>query len=138
MEKHNDSNQIRAERERAGVTLEKLAEKTGIPQTTLHRYQNSENVPYAALQKIADALNLPVSALTTKREIPEDDKLTYDQVNLQLQATQQRNVYLATICDGQRKMNKLLTVIAIILVIFLVYVIIDRFCFPSDGLFHAG
>ncbi len=138
MENVNKRNQIRAERERAGVTLEKLAEKTGIPVSTLSRYQDSDHVPYVAMQKIADALNLPVSALTTKREIPEDDKLTYDQVNLQLQATQQRNVYLATICDGQRKMNKLLTVIAVILIAFLAYVLVDRFFFPNDGLFHAG
>lgn len=138
MKKHNEFNQIRAERERAGLTLEKLSEKSGIPLSTLGRYQDSESVPLYALQKIADALNLPVSALTTKREIPEDDKLSYDQVNLQLQATQQHNIYLAMICDGQRKTNRLLRIIAGLLFLFLAYILVDRFGFPNAGIFHAG
>lgn len=138
MKKHNEFNQIRAERERAGLTLEKLSEKSGIPVSTLGRYQDSDSVPLFALQKIADALNLPVSALTTKREIPEDDKLSYDQVNLQLQATQQHNIYLAMICDGQRKTNRLLRIIAGLLLLFIIYIFIDRFAFPTAGIFHAG
>lgn len=138
MGNRKEVNYIRAERSRAGLTLEKLSEKTAIPISTLSRYQDSADVPFSALQKIADALSLPVSALMVKRELPEGDKLTYDQVTLQLQATQQRNVYLALLCDGQRKMNKLLSIIAAILILFLVYVIIDRFAFPNGGLFHAG
>lgn len=138
MGNQKNHNQIRMERERAGITLEKLAEKTGLSVSTLSRYQDSDHVPYVAMQKIADALNLPVSAIMSEREIPEDDKLTYDQVNLQLQATQQHNIYLATLCDGQDKIIRALRKIAILLVLFLVYVIIDRFLFPNDGLFHAG
>lgn len=137
MGNHKSQNQIRAERERAGVTLEKLSEKTGISTSALSRYQDNDHVPYVAMQKIADALNLPVSALMSEREIPEDDKLTYDQVNLQLQATQQHNVYLATLCDGQNKIIRSLRTIAIILVVFLVYVIVDRFFFPGAGIFRG-
>lgn len=118
-------------------SLEKLSEKTGISTSALSRYQDNDHVPYVAMQKIADALNLPVSALMSEREIPEDDKLTYDQVNLQLQATQQHNVYLATLCDGQNKNIKSLRTIAIILVVFLVYVIVDRFFFPGAGIFRG-
>lgn len=145
MENTKNKNQIRAERERAGLTLEKLAEKSGIPTTTLFRYQDSDHVPLEALQKIADALRLPVSALTSKREIPESERLTYDQVYLQLQATQQHNIYLAMICDRLnetkdllKQKTKLLRVIAIILALFLVYIMIDRFVFPNAGLFHQG
>lgn len=137
MKNGKEPNQIRSERERAGVTLEKLAEETGISVSTLSRYQDSEHIPLSALQKIANALNLPVTALTTKREIPEDDKLTYDQVNLQLQATQQRNVYLATICDGQNKIIRGLNRLTIILLLFLIYVIVDRFFFPGAGIFRG-
>lgn len=137
MKNGKEPNQIRSERERAGVTLEKLAEETGISASTLSRYQDSEHIPLSALQKIANALNLPVTALTTKREIPEDDKLTYDQVNLQLQATQQRNVYLATICDGQNKIIRGLNRLTIILLLFLIYVIVDRFFFPGAGIFRG-
>lgn len=138
MKKHNEFNQIRAERERAGLTLKALSEKTGIPLSTLDRYQDKDSVPLHALQKIADALNLPISALTTKREIPEGDKLSYDQVSLQLQATQQHNVYLAMICDGQKKTNRLLRIIAGLLFLFLAYILVDRFGFPNAGIFHAG
>lgn len=138
MRNDHEPNQIQNERTRAGLTLEELAEKSGIPLSTLGRYQHSDRVPLAALQKIADALNIPMSALTVKRPIPEEDRLTYDQVNLQLQATQQHNIYLATICDRLRLANRLLQIIAVILVLFLIYVIIDRFVFPAAGLFHAG
>lgn len=137
MEKGKEPNQIRVERERAGLTLEQLSQKTGIPTTTLFRYQSNDNVSFTALQKIADALNLPVTALTTKREIPENGKLTYDQVNLQLQATQQQNIYLAILCDGQKKSNKQRMVIIVVLVLFLVYVIVDRFFFPGEGIFRG-
>lgn len=130
-------NQIREERLRAGLTQEKLSEKAGISVSALSRYENGENLTYLVMQKIADALNLPVSALMSKREIPEDDKLTYDQVNLQLQATQQHNIYLATLCDGQGKIIMSLRAIAIILVAFLVYVIVDRFFFPGAGIFRG-
>lgn len=133
-----EANYIRTERNRAGMTLEKLAAKTGIPVSTLSRYQDSRDVPFSALQKIADVLSIPVSALTAERQIPDGEHLTYDQVNLELQATQQRNVYLAVICDSLRKTTRLLRIIAIILAIFLIYVFIDRFAFPTEGLFHAG
>lgn len=131
-------NQIQSERERAGLTLEALSEKTGIPVSTLGRYQHSEHVPFSAMQKIADALGLPVSALASRREIPEEDRLTYDQVYLQLQATQQKNIYLAVICDRLLQSMRLLRIIAIILGLFLVYILIDRFGFPTAGIFHAG
>lgn len=137
MGNQKNTNQIRAERERAGVTLEKLSEMTGIPVSTLSRYQNTDHVPYVAMQQIADALNLPVSAIMTKREIPEGDKLTYDQVYLQLQATQQSNIYLATLCDGQKRSNKQRMIIIVGLILFLVYVIVDRFFFPGDGIFRG-
>lgn len=137
MENQKNQNQIRAERERAGVTLEKLSEMTGIPVSTLSRYQNSDHVPYVAMQQIADALNLPVSAIMTKREIPEGDKLTYDQVYLQLQSTQQSNIYLATLCDGQKKSSKQRMVIIVVLILFLIYVIVDRFFFPGGGIFRG-
>lgn len=138
MGNRKEVNQIRAERARAGLTLEKLSEETGIPVSTLGRYQDSDHIPMAAMQKIANALNLPVSALTSKRQLSEEERLTYNQVNLELQATQQRNVYLATICDGLRKTNRLLRIIAIILAVFLLYIFVDRFAFPSAGIFHAG
>lgn len=138
MKNEKSANQIRAERERAGLTLEALSEKTGIPTTTLFRYQSSENVPMHAAQKIADALEVPVSALMSPREIPEEDRLTYDQVYLQLQATQQKNVYLAMICDRLLQSTRLLRVIAVILGLFLIYIFIDRFGFPTAGIFHAG
>lgn len=130
-------NQIREERLRAGLTQEKLSEKAGISVSALSRYENGENLTYLVMQKIADALNLPVSALMSERETPEDDKLSYDQVNLQLQSTQQKNIYLAIICDDLRKINKLLRLIAVILVLFLVYVIVDRFFFPGAGIFRG-
>lgn len=138
MGNRKEFNQIRAERTRAGLSLEKLSEKTGIPVSTLGRYQDSDHVPMAAIQQIADALNLPVSAIMVKRQLPEDDQLTYNQINLELQATQQRNVYLATICDSLRKTSRLLRIIAVILAIFLLYILVDRFAFPTAGIFHAG
>lgn len=138
MKKQNEFNQIRAERERAHLTLQQLAEKTGIPLSTLSHYQNSERVPMDAMQRIADALNLPISALMTRRELPDGDKLSYDQVSLQLQATQQTNVYLSMLYDGQLRTNRLLRIIAIILALFLLYILVDRFGFPNDGIFHAG
>lgn len=138
MEKGKELNQIRAERNRVGMTLEKLAAETGIPTSTLSRYQDSENVPYAALQKIADALNLPVSALMYKRQLPEGDKLTYDQLNLELQASQQYGVYITVRHESQRKFSRFcLFVIAIFAVIFL-YILVDRFGFPNAGIFQAG
>lgn len=133
-----DFNQIKAERDRAGLTLAALSEKTGIPVSTLGRYQHSEYVPMSAAQKIADALGIPVTALMSPREIPEEDRLTYDQVYLQLQSTQQRNVYLAVICDRLRQSTRLLRIIAVILGLFLLYILVDRFGFPSAGIFHAG
>lgn len=138
MRKEHSFNQIRAERERAGLTLEQLSEQTNIPRSTLSRYQDSERVPMDAMQKIADALNLPISALMTKRELPDGDKLSYDQVSLQLQSTQQTNVYLSMLYDGQLRTNRLLRVIAIILALFLLYILVDRFGFPNAGIFHAG
>lgn len=138
MRKDTGFNQIRAERERAGLTLEQLSEQTNIPRSTLSRYQDSERVPMDAMQKIADVLNLPVSALMTKREIPDGDKLSYDQVNLQLQAAQQYGVYMSTICDALHRTNRLLRIIAVMLFVFIVYIFIDRFAFPTAGIFHAG
>lgn len=138
MRNEHEPNQIMNERTRAGLTLEELSKKSGIPLSTLGRYQHSDRVPMVALQKIADALNIPMSALMVKRPIPDEDRLTYDQVNLQLQATQQRNIYLTTICDRLHLANRLLQIIAIIMFLFLIYVIIDRFAFPSAGLFHSG
>lgn len=145
MKNDNHFNKIRLERERAGLTQEQLAEKSGLSTSTISRHESSDHVPLEALQKIANALNLPVSALTSKREIPESERLTYDQVYLQLQATQQHNIYLAMICDRLnetkdllKQKTKLLRVIAIILALFLVYIMIDRFVFPNAGLFHQG
>lgn len=138
LEKGKEMNQIRVERNRAGMTLEKLAAETGIPTSTLSRYQDSENVPYSALQKIADALNLPVSALMYQRQLPDGDKLTYDQLNLELQASQQYGVYITVRHESQRKISRLcLFVIAVFAVMFL-YILIDRFGFPNAGIFQAG
>lgn len=138
MKNDNHFNKIRLERERAGLTQEQLAEKSGLSTSTISRHESSDHVPLESLQKIANALNLPVSALTSKREIPESERLTYDQVYLQLQATQQHNVYLAMICDRLHQTNRLLRIIAVILGLFLIYVFIDRFAFPTAGIFHAG
>lgn len=138
MRNGQELNQIRAERARAGLTLEQLAEKSGIPRSTLARYQDSEHVPMSAVNKIADALNLPASALLSKRELPADDKLSYDQLSLQMQAAQQYNIYCGMICDKLHRTNRLLLVIVLILAVFLFYILVDRFAFPDAGIFHAG
>ncbi len=131
-------NKIREEREKAGLTLSRLAAKTGIPISTLGRYQDSEDVPVSALQKISDALNLPMSALMIGHEIPEDDKLSYEQLNLQIQALQQHAIYAAMRFDSLCRQHRLLRIITIILAIFILYILVDRFGFPNDGIFHAG
>lgn len=138
LEKGKELNQIRAERNRAGMTLEKLAAETGIPTSTLSRYQDSENVPYAALQKIADVLNLPVSALMYKRQIPDGDKLTYDQLNLELQASQQYGVYITVRHESQRKLSRVCLFVITVFAAMFLYILIDRFGFPNAGVFHAG
>ena len=74
----------------------------------------------------------------SKRELPEADKLTYNQVNLELQSSQQSNIYFAMICDRLRHTNHLLRIIVILLAVFLFYIMVDRFIFPNAGLFHAG
>lgn len=138
MRNKQEFNQIRAERTRAGLTLENLAERSGIPLSTLARYQDSEYVPMVSMQKIADALHIPVSALMSKRELPESDRLTYHQVNLELQSSQQSNIYFAMICDRLHHSNRLLRIIVALLAVFLLYIMVDRFIFPNAGLFHAG
>lgn len=131
-------NNIREEREKAGMTLSRLAAKTSIPISTLSRYQDSEDVPVSALRKIAEALDLPMSALLVARETPEDGRLSYDQLTMQLQAFQQHAIYAAMRFDSLRRRHRLLCMIAGILGIFLLYIFVDRFGFPNDGIFHAG
>lgn len=138
MENTQQSNCIREERTRAGMTLEKLAAKTGIPMSTLSRYQDSSDVPASALQKISNALDIPMSALVNRRELPEDGKLTYDQISLQLQQTQQALIYKCMRFDSLRRAYRWSTVLVVVLFVFLAYILIDRFAFPTAGLFHAG
>ena len=138
MENAQNGNFIREERARSGMTLEKLAVKTGIPMSTLSRYQDSSDVPVAALQKIADALDVPMSALLSKRELPDGDKLTYDQLCLQLQATQQTLIYKCMRFDSLRRSHHWACSLVFILAVFVVYILVDRFAFPDAGLFHAG
>lgn len=133
-----NANFIREERTRAGVTLEKLAAKTGIPVSTLGRYQNSEDVPTSALQKIADALDVPMSALLVRRETPDGDKLSYDQLCLQLQQTQQVLIYKCMRFDSLRRAHRWASTLVLVLLVFITYIFIDRFAFPDAGLFHAG
>ena len=120
------------------MTLERLAAKTGIPVSTLGRYQNSEDVPTSALQKISDALDIPMSALLVKREAPDGDKLSYDQLCLQLQQTQQALIYKCMRFDSLRRAHRWASTLVLVLLVFLVYIFIDRFAFPDAGLFHAG
>lgn len=120
------------------MTLERLAVKTGIPVSTLGRYQNSGDVPTSALQKISDALDIPMSALLSKRETPDGDKLSYDQLCLQLQQTQQALIYKCMRFDSLRRAHRWASTLVLVLLIFLVYIFIDRFAFPDAGLFHAG
>lgn len=138
METSQTGNNIRVERERAGITLKFLSERTAIPLSTLSRYQNGAEVPISALQRIADVLNIPVSALLIQRQIPEDGKLTYDQICLQLQATQQRNVIGAIRYESLRRAYRWALVLVIVLLVFLGCILVDRFAFPYDGFFHAG
>lgn len=138
MRNTHDFNQIRTERERAGVTLEKLSAETGIPLSSLARYQDSEHVPMSAMAKIADVLDIPISALMEKREIPDGEKLTYDQLSLQLQSSQQRNIFEATRYEGLQRSYHWAIAIVVVLSLFLIYVIVDRFFFPNAGLFRAG
>lgn len=138
METLCERNYIREERERAGVTLTALSEQTGIPLSTLSRYQNGAEVPVSALARIADVLDVPVSALLVRRQLPEDDRLTYDQLCLQLQRLQQDLVVKCMQLDSLRRSHHWASVLIFVLLVFLVYVLIDRFAFPNAGLFHAG
>ncbi|MBN7561408.1 helix-turn-helix domain-containing protein [Mycobacteroides abscessus] len=48
----------------AGLTLEGLAERTGIPRNTIHRYENGKLNPTAkALLRLAIGLNINISEL---------------------------------------------------------------------------
>ena len=134
----NVQNFIRNERERAGISLTELSLKTGIPISTLSRYQNGSEVPASALQKIADELHVPMSALLHQRQIADGDKLTYEQLNLQLQAAQQRNVMDVMRYDKLKSSYRWAQAMIFVLSVFLIYVLIDRFVFPDGGLFRAG
>lgn len=138
MENLQSSTLIREERERAGLSLTQLSLKTGIPISTLSRYQNGGDVPASALQKIAAVLELPISALMLRREMPEDGKLTYAQIDLQRQALQQQNLFLAFRYESLHRAHRLLSFVCLLLMLFLLYVLIDRFGFPNAGLFHEG
>ena len=134
----NVQNFIRDERERAGLSLTELSAKTGIPISTLSRYQNGSDVPSSALQKIADELQVPMSALLQQRQIAEGDKLTYEQLNLQLQAAQQRSIMDAVRYDNLKNSHRWSLTVIFILAVFLAYILIDRFVFPNGGIFRAG
>lgn len=134
----NVQNFIKDERERAGLSLTELSAKTGIPISTLSRYQNGSDVPSSALQKIADELQVPMSALLQQRQIADDGKLTYEQLNLQLQAAQQRSIMDAMRYDNLKNSHRWALTVIFILAVFLIYVLIDRFMFPNDGIFRAG
>lgn len=138
METLCERNYIREERERAGVTLTALSEQSGIPMSTLSRYQNGAEVPMSALQKIADVLNIPVSALLSRRQLPEDDKLTYDQLCLQLQSAQQRIVLDTMRYSSLKRAYRWSLVLVVVLAIFVIYAMIDRFVFPDGGIFRAA
>lgn len=134
----NVQNFIRAERERANMSLTTLAAKTGIPISTLSRYQNGADVPSTALQKIADALQVPVSALLSKRQIADGDKLSYEQLSMELQSAQQRSVMDAMRYDKLKSSFHWALIVIFILACFLAYILIDRFVFPNGGIFRAG
>lgn len=134
----NVQNFIRDERERAGLSLTELSEKTGIPISTLSRYQNGSDVPSSALQKIADELQIPMSSLLHQRQIAEGDRLTYEQLNLQLQAAQQRSILDAMRYDNLKNSYRWALIMIFVLAVFFIYILIDRFAFPDDGIFRAG
>lgn len=134
----NVQNFIRDERERAGLSLTELSEKTGIPISTLSRYQNGSDVPSSALQKIADELQIPMSSLLHQRQIAEGDRLTYEQLNLQLQAAQQRSILDAMRYDNLKNSYRWALIMIFVLAVFFIYILIDRFAFPDGGIFRAG
>lgn len=60
------SNQLRAERDRLGLTQAQLAEMVGVSRKTINTVENSVFVPSTLLAlKLARALDRPVEALFT-------------------------------------------------------------------------
>ncbi|SLB99367.1 putative transcriptional regulator [Mycobacteroides abscessus subsp. abscessus] len=56
--------EIQKQRVTAGLTLDQLAERTGIPRNTIHRYENGKLNPTAkALLRLAIGLEINISEL---------------------------------------------------------------------------
>jgi transcriptional regulator with XRE-family HTH domain len=63
--KNETTNVLRRTRTEAGLTLQQLAEKSGLAKETLSRLENNRRKPtFETLSKIAQALDLPVSELS--------------------------------------------------------------------------
>ena len=55
---------LRTLREKAGMTVDELAEKSGIPALTLYRWERANRTPsFEELPKISDALEVTVRTL---------------------------------------------------------------------------
>lgn len=63
---------IKKLREGKGLTQVELAEKTGIPPNTIHRFENDykDKIPPARLEIISKALNTTVSSIYSYKENP--------------------------------------------------------------------
>lgn len=58
---------IKAARKAKGMSQQDLAEKIGIAQQTINRYESGKMIPrFIRLLKIAEALNVPIDSLVTK------------------------------------------------------------------------
>jgi len=66
-------NRIRAMRDRAGVTIEQLANRTGIQLKLLHRFENEPDFPgfkFSHARTIAAALDCAASDLMADSDVP--------------------------------------------------------------------
>ena len=104
---------IRELRKRAKFTQPELAEKIGVHETTLRRWEQDKDkgAGFDMLQKIAEALNTTVGYLMGESDNPESEKTSDENKNLPIMNVEDKEPenpnlglgYWGTVADNARK-----------------------------------
>ncbi len=129
-------NRIREEREARSMTLTQLSEASGISKSTLSRYEHGGDAPTSALQKVAEVMDIPTTQLLVESKESEDGTVLGSDILAQLAATQQKLLFCLYCYDISRAKQRFYHAIILMLCAVLVYILVDRFCFPDGLLFR--
>ena len=112
-------------RKEKGLTQEQLAEKIGVTNKSISRWENGNTMPdYALLKDLCNELNINVNELLSGEKIKENDYMNKSEENL---------ISLRKQIDKRKSVLRIITYIfsAIIAIIFILNMVLNRIL-PDD------